>query len=160
DMVLDDAKWGNGAWGPNEPFLLASSNLMVNFLGARRQHWYGTHCITNAARPTGTNASDKAGIPLSQPGLASLLISNVEFNPSSHNQAEEYVQLANTNNYAVDISGWKLDRAVQFTFKPGTVIPSNGVIYVSPNVVAFRSRSVSPRGGEGRFVVGPYQGQL
>src|SRR6185436_7689889 len=109
---------------------------------------------------TGTNSGDKAGIPLSQPVLSYVAISNIDFNPSSHNQDQEYIQIANTNAYALDISGWKLDGATKFTFKPGTVIPSNSVLYVSPNVVAFKQRSVSPRGGEGNFVVGPYSGRL
>ena len=56
------------------------------------------------------------------------------------------VELANTNSYAVDISGWKLTGGVQFTFYGGTVIPSNGVLYVSPDLKAFRSRTSGPRG--------------
>jgi hypothetical protein len=60
----------------------------------------------------------------------------------------------------LDISGWKLGGAVDFTFARGTVVPAASSIYVSPNVRAFRARAVSPRGHEGRFVVGPYSGHL
>ncbi len=66
----------------------------------------------------------------------------------------------NTNAIAVDISGWKLGGGVQHTFRPGTVILPTNVMYCSPNVVAFRARAVSPRGGERLFVQGNYNGHL
>ena len=40
------------------------------------------------------------------------------------------------------------------------VIPAQGTLYVSPNVKAFRARTSGPRGGQGLFVQGNYQGQL
>ncbi len=162
DMLLEaPPRWPNYSdWAPREPFLLACSNTMANFVGPRRQHWYGTHCITNTARTTGTNATSKAGIPLTQSVLASIAVAGVEANPASSNQAQEFVCITNLNPTAVDITGWKLDGGVEFKFKPGTVIPSNSVIYVSPDVVAFKQRTSGPRGGQGIFVVGPYKGQL
>ena len=73
---------------------------------------------------------------------------------------QEWLSLTNANTYAVDISNWRLDGGVRFTFKPGTVIPARSVVFVSPDVKSFRSRTVSPRGGEQRLVVGPYTGNL
>ncbi|MFM1770460.1 MAG: hypothetical protein RJA22_2989 [Verrucomicrobiota bacterium] len=160
EALLDRNKWGPTAWAPIDSFLIAASNLVSQFVAPRRIHWYATHSITNNARPTGTNATDKAGIPLAQPPQTLLGLVDLEFNPSSANQNQEFLALTNPNPYAVDISGWKLSKAVDFTFRPGTVIPSNGVLYVSPNVVAFKQRTTGPRGGQGLFVVGPYQGQL
>ena len=66
----------------------------------------------------------------------------------------------NPNSYAVDISGWQLAGGVEHTFLPGTVLVAGGRLYVSPNVRAFRSRTISPTGGQGRFVQGNYQGHL
>ena len=43
--------------------------------------------------------------------------------------------------FAIEISGWQLGGGVDFTFKPGTIIPSNSVLYVSPDVKAFRART-------------------
>lgn len=37
----------------------------------------------------------------------------------------------------------------------GTVIPSESDLYVTPDIVSFRNRDESPKGGEGLFVVGP-----
>ena len=84
----------------------------------------------------------------------------IEPNPESGNQDEEYIQLINRNDIAVDISDWKLEGAVQHTFVPGTVIAPGRSLYVCPDSAMFRARSVSPKGGEGLFVQGGYQGHL
>ncbi|PYK58711.1 MAG: hypothetical protein DME21_15110, partial [Verrucomicrobia bacterium] len=75
-------------------------------------------------------------------------------------QAQEYIQLSNPNGFAVDISGWNVGGGVSFTFRPGTVVPAGGSLYLSPNVNAFRARASGPRGGQGLFVQGNYSGQL
>mmetsp|Transcript_5513 Transcript_5513/g.34103 ORF Transcript_5513/g.34103 Transcript_5513/m.34103 type:complete len:1177 (+) Transcript_5513:180-3710(+) len=75
-------------------------------------------------------------------------------------ELQQYVQLRNEGGYAVDVSGFSLDGPLSFTFKPGTVIPPNGDIFVSPDVKAFRARRVSPKAGEKRLVVGPFEGNL
>ena len=77
----------------------------------------------------------------------------------------QYIEIVNQREAAINISGWELRSAVEFTFKHGTVIPGtshapNNVIYVSPNVRAFRQRTMSPKGGEGHFVQGDYVGDL
>jgi hypothetical protein len=84
----------------------------------------------------------------------------IEPNPSSGNQEEEFIQLVNPNNIAVDISDWRLTGGVEHKFIGGTVIPPNGRLYLSPNAAAFRVRAVSPKGGEGLFVQGGYRGHL
>src|SRR5215510_6458845 len=101
-----------------------------------------------------------AGIPHAQVGSPALAFGVIEFSPASSNQAQEYVELLNPNSVAVDISGWRLDRAVDFTFAPGTVVPANGRIYVSPDLAAFLTRTTGPRAGQRLLVVGPYAGQL
>jgi hypothetical protein len=49
---------------------------------------------------------------------------------------------------------------VRHTFHPGPVIPSNSVLYLTPDIRAFRTRATGPRGGQGLFVQGNYDGQL
>ncbi|HOP97341.1 MAG TPA: lamin tail domain-containing protein [Verrucomicrobiota bacterium] len=166
EAALDRAWWG---WPPKggqcnfDPGIDLDEGvhqLIHGFIAGRRQHLYGKHSITNKALPIGIAKHQNAGIPLAQPTNATIVISGVEFNPASGNQDEEYVRLSNTNTFAVDISGWTLGGAVDFQFRGGTVIPAGGELFVSPNTRAFRQRAVSPRGGEGRFVVGPYTGAL
>lgn len=84
----------------------------------------------------------------------------IEFDPDSGNQDEEYIELINNNNIAVDISNWTLGSGVEILFAGGTVIPANSSLFVSPDVKAFRARSTSPKGGERRLVVGAYNGHL
>ncbi|MFT4546683.1 MAG: hypothetical protein ACI9MB_000626, partial [Verrucomicrobiales bacterium] len=84
----------------------------------------------------------------------------LEFSPDTGNQDEEFIELVNNNNIAVDISEWTLTGGVEFKFAGGTVIPANSSLYVSPEVKVFRARATSPKGGEQRFVVGGYRGHL
>ena len=97
---------------------------------------------------------------MAQFAYPNLQIGTIEFNPTSGNQAEEYIQLVNPAQTAIDISGWKLRGAISFTFPPGTVIRADTVLYVSPNLTAFRARASGPRGGQGLLVLGNYDRQL
>jgi hypothetical protein len=165
DATLDRAKWGSPGIGGQNNLPAASVTVGVNdllnkFFNPRRQHFYGKHSITNTALPVGTLKTQNAGFPLEQSTNASITITGVEFNPPSGNQDEEYICLTNATPEALDVSGWKLAGGMDFIFAPGTVVPSGSSIYVSPNTRAFRQRNASPRGREGRFVVGPYSGQL
>jgi hypothetical protein len=170
ESILDRLRWGWEAnpGSANGPYCYGTNVWMTNHLTdiinqyvvPRRKHWYVTHSITNTARAIGIANANNAGIPLTQPTNAVISVAGVEFNPSSANQQEEFIRLTNGNPYAVDISNWKLDGAVEFIFKGGTVMPSNSVLYVTPNTRAFRNRAVAPRGGMGLYAVGPYQGQL
>jgi hypothetical protein len=170
ESILDRLRWGweNSVVGgsPVGPYCFGTNVWLTNhlpkifseFLTPRRQHWYGTHCITNTARAVGINTANNAGIPLSQPPNATIGLFSLDYSPGSGRQAEEFIALTNPNPYAVDISGWKLAGAVDFTFKGGTVLGSNRLVYVSPDIRAFRNRTVAPKGGMGLFVVGPYSG--
>jgi len=102
----------------------------------------------------------QADLPTAQTGSPSIVIDHVEVTPTSGNQAEEYIRLHNPNGVAVDISGWSLSNAVRHVFAPGSVIPTNGHFYVSPDTGAFRRRATSPKAGENLFVQGTYKGML
>ena len=103
-----------------------------------------------------------AGIPHGQEGNPTIQFDAASFdaNPTSGNQDEEYLKLDNSNDVAVDISGWRLTGGIEHTFRPGTVIPAGDSLYVSPNVRAFRARTTGPSGGQGLFVQGNYNGHL
>jgi hypothetical protein len=141
DAALDYAKWGS--WGNRQTMPQAIASLRTNYFPKRRDYLYKLTTI-----------------PAAQATNALVLFDTFEFNPASANQAEEFLSLTNTNSFAVDISGWRLDGGVQHTFHPGTVLPSKGKIYVSPDVTAFRGRSAAPKGKQGLFIQGNYKGQL
>lgn len=166
---LDRSVWG---WPPvermyglgNQPFNDGTASSAIPqlknlFIAPRRTHLFVTHTSMANVGITNTNS---AGIPAApQPASFPITIAGYDHFPAgSATQDEEYVQLTNPNSFAADISGWSLTGAVGFTFKGGTVINAGSSLYVSPRQAAFRARSVSPRGGEGRFVVGPYSGQI
>ncbi len=147
DAALDFAKWST--WGVPQTLPQAVQILKNQFLEPRRHVMYERYSVTNGGE-----------IPLAQPAPAVITFGDVESNPSSRNQAEEYIQLLNTNNYAADLSFWRLSGGVDFTFQGGTVMAANSSLYVSPDVNAFRARATGPRGGQGLFVQGGYHGQL
>ena len=144
---LDRSVWGYQNTGyVNYPHVLISvsmTHIKQQYLALRRQYLY-----------------NQADMPAAQPANAYVSFGTIEYNPTSGNQDEEYIELVNSNDYAVDISGWKLTGAVEFTFEKSTVICSNDSIYVSPDRVAFKNRATSPTGGEGHFVQGNYSGHL
>ncbi len=169
EAFLDRQKWawpcssgscGMYCFGPNQWLTNGINDLIDQFIEPRRTHFFVTHCETNTAKPIGLGVNYNAGIPVQQPVDATILVQDLDYNPASGNQAEEYICLTNPNPYAVDISNWKLDGAVRFTFQPGTIMPFYSVLYVSPDVNAFRARSTGPMGGQGLFVQGSYKGQL
>jgi len=168
EAARDRAKWswppkgGQCNFDPGIDITNGVNALLSQFFITRRYHLYGKHSVTNTALAIGigNNPVQNAGIPLAQPPNPVIQIGQFEYNPSSGNQGQEYIQLTNPNPYAVDISGWRLDRAVNFTFKPGTVILSNSVLYVTPDLKAFRTRTTTPRTNQALFVVGNYSGQL
>ncbi len=133
----DHAKWLSGDIDAGVNAILTVS------LPARRNQLFNLY-----------GTSGQGVIPGPQAAEPQIEFGTIEFNPSSYNQDEEYIELINITPYAVDISGWRIEGGVEFTFQPGTVIPAGMSLYVSPNVVAFRNRSISPKGREGRYVVG------
>jgi hypothetical protein len=157
---LDRQKWGSSPWAAGKSFAAGIADLLTQFAGPRRTHWYKTHSVTNTAKPTGLGNSYNAGIPLAQAPQPAISFFDCDYNPSSGNQDEEYVCLTNANSFAVDVSGWRLDGGVRHTLQQGTVIPPGGSLYLTPKAAAFRARTAGPRGGQGLFVQGGYQGHL
>lgn len=139
----------------NSSDYLNNVNLIKTaYLPVRRQHLYVNHLHGSAW------SDDPAQIPDAQPAQFPLQIGQIDFNPASWNQDEEYIEIINPNAFAADISGWTVEDAVEHTFPGGTVIPAGGSLYLTPNALTFRSRAASPTGGQHRFVQGNYKGHL
>jgi hypothetical protein len=148
DVALDAERW-EMSWGEAQTFAQATDIIKADYLPARRRHLYETH------GPGGGGI-----IPPAQAGRTHVRFGEVEFDPISGDQDEEYFALVNGGDSAVDISGWSVVYDVEITFRPGVVIPAGGTLYISPDVAAFRERDRSPTGGEGHFVQGNYRGRL
>lgn len=148
DVALDAAAWPV-AWGAPQTFTQAIEIIKTDYLAVRRVHLYETY------GPDG-----KGVIPGAQPDTATVQLGDIGFASDTENPDGEYFSLVNRNYYAVDISNWAIDGGIRYTFRPGVVIPAGGTLYVTPDVVAFRSRTTSPTGNEGRFVQGGYAGRV
>ncbi len=148
----DRAKWG---WPTNSGFYNRDDHFNIDqgcveitndYFAPRRTHLYVTHGIDNGGI-----------IPHAQLENTIILFSNAIVYSEVENQNKEFIEIINTNLFAVDISNWQLSNAVTFVFKGGTVIPSLSSLFVSPNVKAFRARTETPKAGERNFVVGNYK---
>ncbi|MCF7973211.1 MAG: CotH kinase family protein [Phycisphaerae bacterium] len=151
DAALDAAKWNSHAWGngstaPCCPQSLweAVNEMRYEYFPERRHQLYDG--LASGARE----------IPEAQPVDATIDFGMLELSPAIDNPDEEYIQLQNPNEYAVDISGWTLSGHANFTFRGGTVLPARTFLYVTASRPAFRKRTVYPRGGYALFVVGDY----
>jgi|TARA_B100001964_G_scaffold108852_1_gene121595 hypothetical protein len=131
------------------------SNVLNTSLPNRRTALFRTY------GPPGTGL-----VPYPEPSNAVVEFGVIDFNPASGDQDHEYIEITNANDYAVDLSGWRIDGGIAFTFPPGAVIPAAGAdpergkVFLSPDVISFRRRPSSPTGGESRIVLGNYAGHL
>ncbi len=150
DSALDYAAWGP-SWGNTtlSQFPNDAERIISVYLPGRRNFLYGSGATLNGEL-----------VPAGQPTNAAVAIGAWDYNPISGNFAEQYVQLQNTNNFAIDISRWRLTGSIDYTLRPGTVIPAGKSLYVAANVNAFRRRAASPHAGQNIFVQGPFGGFL
>ena len=147
DAALDHAKWGSG------PIQAGVDSIKANL--ATRRSQLASDPILNGVGPGIANL--RFGTVNDDPTES---LDEIVFNPISGNQDEEYIAIINDGTGAADISGWRLTGGVELVFQPGTVIPANSTMYVSPDVSAFRARQTGPSGGQSLFVQGNYSGRL
>jgi hypothetical protein len=105
-------------------------------------------------------ASGSSDLPEAQPDDAAPVFGELKIHPVSGDPNEAFIQLQNTNEYAMDLSGWTLSGSVDFQFPGGTVFPAQSILYVAANRVAFAHRKLYPYRGNALFVVGDYAGRL
>ena len=137
------------------PSLSAKNNLLNYFTNRRYGAGIGLFNVYSNPRRT-----DGAVIPSKQLSEVDLTIGTIEYNPVSTNQDEEYVQILNNGNVAVDISGWKVSGGISYVFPSGTVVLPGKAMYITPKAEAFRARATGPSGGQQLYVQGGYSGHL
>ena len=158
DVLLDRSRWGGNAHFGGASYTLqqATDRIKNEYVARRRPHLFTTHNVDNGGLIP-NEQPDFAALP---EGSRNIAFGNLEFAPPSGNQDEEYLEIVNSNSFAVDISGWQLTDGVRFTFTGGTVIPAGNTLYISPDVATFRNRASGPSGGQKLFVQGGYDGHL
>ena len=142
DDVLDRNKWGIGTgttiyvWPSALTFEQGITDLWDNYFVKRRTHFYNTHSITNTAFAGGYAWDKNAEIPLAQSATSALAAQfSVEAVPGG-------AVLRNLNEETVDLSGWKLSGAMNYTFPAGAVIDrafgtAAGEIIIVSNRIAY-----------------------
>ncbi|HZJ16238.1 MAG TPA: lamin tail domain-containing protein, partial [Chthoniobacteraceae bacterium] len=62
-----------------------------------------------------------------------IVINEIMANPPSGQRDGEFIELYNRSGAPVDLGGWKLEEAVDFTFPTGTMLPSGEYLVVAAN---------------------------
>ena len=158
DAALDLAKWGT--WGGGATGITSTNSQYWRSLPDSVAELKTNYMVRRRAFVFDQKMGNASEFPDAQPTNVVIRFGALDYNPISHNQAEEFIQLINTNRFAVDLSGWTLSGGVDLTFPGGAVIPMTNSMYVVADKNAFRHRSIAPRGGMGLYVEGPYKGQL
>jgi len=81
-------------------------------------------------------------------------INELHYHPAGEDQALEFVELHNTGETDVDLSGWSFTSGITYTFPSGVVIPAFGYLVVAKDPAALQE-VFGPLP-----VVGPYEGFL
>ena len=150
DYRLDVMKWNHGTGTPvwcwtqsafdwdkngNAVSDKGMDDLWDNYVVKRRVHLFDTHSETNTSWEIGYAAAKNAGIPGPQAATADLApgfaVANVAADGLFDAATETVVVITNDNAVAVDMSGWTLSGAVEYTFAPGTVIDAEGTLVVA-----------------------------
>ena len=137
DAASDKTKWPNNTTDDNIDVWAATTrpatmdagvqDIWDNYVVPRREHLYVTHSVTNTAKTIGYGSRLNAGIPEAQSPIATLA-PNITADLS--NFADGVVVISNGNNEVVDMSGWVLKTAVEWTLPAGTVCDAQDAIYV------------------------------
>ena len=160
DAKIDKVSWTQATWSPpinggpaNPTTTNPTNNFEIELSRIKDFYLPGRRVFL-------TNPAVNQGIPLSMPTNVFITFGAIDYNPSSTDQGQEYIELINTNNFSVDVSDWKIRGGIEFTIPSGTIMTATNRLYLSPNVKKFRSRTTGPRGGQRALVVAPYKGQL
>ena len=62
-----------------------------------------------------------------------VVINEIHFRPDVKTEPAQFLELYNPGNQSVDLSGWSLANAVDFTFPAGTAIVADGYVVVAEN---------------------------
>jgi hypothetical protein len=77
------------------------------------------------------------------PALAQpVLINEIMFHPAPavpEDSGQEWIELFNAGTNAVDVSAWRFDAGVSFTFPPNTLIPAGGYVVVAASLTNFQA---------------------
>ena len=65
-----------------------------------------------------------------------IVISEIMYHPASERPSDEYIELHNLSAQAINLTGWRLSKGIDFTFPPVS-IPAEGYLAVAADLNAF-----------------------
>ena len=124
--------------------------------GAVRVAWAPDQAITDLALPPNPFAGGSWVYTLNTNAQfdKQVVISEIMFHPASERTNDEWIELHNTSDAPVNLTGWRLTRGINFTF-PEVSIPAGGFLVIAADTNAFHTRYPGVDN-----VVGNWDGQL
>ncbi len=123
--------------------------------------------FSNFAASVPAGAPGTPGLPNSRagqiPARHTIVINEIQYNPVRlpdvdslrHCPSEEFLELYNRGNLAVDISGWSFESGITLSLPQGTVVPAGGFLAVFRDRAQFETKY-----GAIVNAVGPFEAEL
>eukprot|EP00884_Botryococcus_braunii_P015668 jgi/Botrbrau1/2785/Bobra.0164s0062.1 len=146
NLIRAEAKRDNQKWNAGD-IDMGYEQLMTEQIPIRKDQLLGMY------GPTGTTPL----LPDSQPTDPGLVFGRLD---SASPAPQQFVEVVNPTQAAVDVSGWKLAGTSSNPLRPGTVIPPLGRLILTPDLNGFGQRSNSPTRGQGLLVQAALAGPL
>jgi len=88
---------------------------------------------------------------------ASVVVSEIMYHPTPHTNWPadelEFLELYNPGSQTVDLSGWRIEDGIEYTFPQGTLLPADSYLVLAENMDGYQSRY-------GLVAAGQYDGAL
>lgn len=115
-------------------YLIDTSNNVLDAVRLVRVPGRDSHQVFPPASRVWYHAvADTRNLPNNPARNTDIVIHEIMADPPSNQRDGEFVELYNKGAVPVDLSGWRLDDDVEFTFPTGTTIPANGYLVVGAN---------------------------
>lgn len=72
--------------------------------------------------------------------LLAVVINEIHYDPDLNTEQVEFLELLNTGESVVDLSNWRIDEAVDYTFPVGASIAAGGYLVVTQNAGDFQAK--------------------
>ncbi|MCF7709002.1 MAG: lamin tail domain-containing protein [Verrucomicrobia bacterium] len=86
-------------------------------------------------------------------GDGPVIMNEIHVDPDVKTEPAEFVELYNTSDSAIDISGWYFSDGISFTNPPGTVIPAHGFMVIAEDPDFLKQKF-------GADAIGPFEGSI
>ncbi|RYD61334.1 MAG: hypothetical protein EOP83_17270, partial [Verrucomicrobiaceae bacterium] len=122
----------------------------VSGLSPQTTYYFRSRTVNAAGTSWASSSASFTTTPL-VPNTA--VINEIQYRPADKTSLEEFIELHNPGDAAIDLSGWTLSDAVTFAFPGGTTLPAGGYLIVAekPSVILAKY---------GKTALGPWTGKL